>query len=392
MWSIWSVCKATHHWRHGLLAAQMLCIAVSANAQQVDSTLRIELHSDRHSDALPLAQLDGSDLGTLAPRSGRNLAYLRDEVRLSAPLAGGQLALLARQSATLVASRGVVALVAAAGTTGTPATNAQYDIRLRYTGFSGAGLAWQTGSAGSRPSTDLAESSGTEPLLHAAGWHWQAGVQGLALARLVWRRVDGQASFAAGSNNYSFDLASDYADDRQKFPFQRGFSAHGAALLLNAQLAHCGDTACFGVGVRDLGRLFWRGLPRQEATLSSSTQSYDADGFVIYKPLVQGRYTQTNVSQTAPATVNFDANWRVATDWQAGLRAEWLMDFGWLPAAQLQWRGMEGVAWTASWRVHERRLGLQAAGERWVVRMATDRLGSGAHSRELLLAWSWPLH
>ena len=384
-----SVCRATHHWRYGLLAAATLCIAASVNAQQADSALRIELHSDRHSDALPLAQLDGSDLSTLAPRSGRNLAYLRDEVRVSAPLAGGQLALLARQSATLVASRGVVALVAAAGTTGTPATSAQYDIRLRYTGFSGAGLAWQTGNT---PGTDLAESSGVAPLLHAAGWHWQAGVQGLALARLVWRRVDGQASFAAGSNNYSFDLSSDYADDRQKFPFQRGFSAHGAALLFNAQLAHCGDAACFGVGVRDLGRLFWRGLPRQEATLSSSTQSYDADGYVIYKPLVQGRYTQTNVSQTAPATVNFDANWRVATDWQAGLRAEWLMDFGWLPAAQLQWRGMEGVAWTASWRVHERRLGLQAAGERWVVRVATDQLGSGAHSRELLLAWSWPFH
>ena len=150
-----SACTATHHWRHGLLAAQTLCIAVSVNAQQADSALRIELHSDHHSDALPLAQLYDNDLSTLAPRSGRNLAYLRDEVRLSAPLAGGQLALLARQSATLVASRGVVALVAAAGTTGAPATNAQYDIRLRYTGFSGAGLAWQTGNT---PGTDLVDS------------------------------------------------------------------------------------------------------------------------------------------------------------------------------------------------------------------------------------------
>jgi hypothetical protein len=225
----------------------------------------------------------------------------------------------------------------------------------------------------------------------AAGWHWQAGAQALRLQRLIWRRIDGQVSFDAASAGYSFDLASDRGDNRLKLPFERTYAASGMAWLLDAQLMHCDAERCIGAGVRDLGRLRWAGLPREQASLSTQTQSVDADGYLIYKPLVQGLNSQADASRAAPASVNLDARWPLAAGWNAALRAEWLTAYGWLPSARVQWQGAEGPVWAASWQVHERRLGVQASGARWLLRLAADRFGSGAHSRELRLVLNWPL-
>jgi hypothetical protein len=301
---------------------------------------------------------------------------------------GGQAALLARQSATLIASPGAVAVARDLGTAGPPAADAQHAVRLRYTGFVGAGLAWRSGST---PQVDLASTATAAPLLREAGWHWQAGLQLLQLRRLVWRRIDGQVQFAAASGTYGFDVVSDQGDDRLTLPFQHGFAPRGVGVLLDAALMHCDGHRCFGAGLRDLGRLFWHGLPRERATLSTQTRTVDAEGFVVFEPLVQGHDSQESASQAAPFTFHLDARWRLAAAWQAGLRADWLAGYGWLPSAQLQWRKPQGLAWTAAWQVHERRLGVQAAGERWMLRVAADRLGTAARSREVALAWHLPL-
>ena len=367
----------------GLLAGTPVRTAASDDG----GAIRLELSSDRHSDAMPLAELDRRDY-TLSPRAGRNLTYLRDEVRLSAPLAGGRFSVLARQSATLVASPGAMALAVDLSQPGTPAADATQQVRVRYRGFSGAGVAWTVGST-----PDVVDAPTTSPLVQGQGWHWQAGAQVLMLQRLVWRHIDGMVRFSAAEQGYGFDLVSDRGDDRQSFPFRRDFASHGMGVLLDGQLMHCGEASCFGAGVRDLGRLMWRGLPRQEATLSTATQRVDADGFVIYEPLIQGRYSQGTATQSAPASIDLEARWRVAAAWQAGVRAEWLDGFGWLPQTQLQWTDASTqTAWMTIWESHQRRVGLQAGGRRWLVRLATDRLGSAARSRDLMFAWRLPLH
>ncbi len=370
-----------------ILVGGCAALALGAAAAPGDA-LRVELTSDHHSDPLSLAQFGSDEPLLISPRAGRNLVYLRDEVRTSAPLAGGQLALLARQAATLVASPGTVTVASDLDTAGSPATSAHHAVRLRYTGFAGWGLAWRTGST---PGIDLADPAPANAWLAAPGWHWQAGVQALQLQRLIWRRIDGQVSFDAATAGYSFGLESDRGDNRLKLPFEQPYAATGAAVLLDAQLMHCDIDRCLGAGVRDLGRLRWRGLPREQATLSTQTQAVDADGYLIYKPLVQGLDSQPDVSRAAPVSVNVDARWPLAPGWHAALRAEWLAAYGWLPAARVQWQGASGPAWAASWQVHERRLGLQASGERWVLGYATDKFGAGAHTRELRLALNWPL-
>ncbi|HEV7915757.1 MAG TPA: hypothetical protein VGP22_18495, partial [Albitalea sp.] len=142
----------------------------------------------------------------------------------------------------------------------------------------------------------------------------------------------------------------------------------------------------------DLGRLMWRGLPRQQATLSTATQRVDSGGFVTYEPLVQGRYSQQTAARSAAASVDLDARWRIADAWQAGVHAEWLAGFGWLPQASVQWTDAgRRTAWRVSWESHQERLGIEAASGPWVVRVAADRWGSGARSRDLMLAWRRPL-
>jgi hypothetical protein len=352
------------------------------------AAVRIEARSDRHSDAMPLAELGREDY-TLAPRGGsRNLTYLRDEIRLSAPLAGGRFAVLARQSATLVASAGAMDLAVDLSQPGTPAADATQQVRVRYRGFSGAGIAWSLAST-----PEFAEAAGASPQVQRPGWHWQAGVQALALKRLVWRHVDGTVSFSAADEGYAFDLVSDHGDDRMRFAYERGFAWNGLGVLLHGRLAHCGEAACFGVGVRDLGRLTWRGLPRQEATLSTATQRVDADGFVTYEPLIQGRYSQGTASSAAAASVELDARWRLADAWQASLHGEWLDGFGWLPQAGVQWTDADNqTAWRLTWESHQQRLGIEASGARWVLRVAADRWSSAARSRDVMLAWRWPLY
>lgn len=375
--------------RLALIAPLLLLLGSPAANGAVDDAVQFELHSDRHSDGLRLSQFGTDDATLLTPRPGRNLVYLRDELRLSAPFAGGQIALLARQAATLVASPGALAVAIDLDTSGSPTSDYQHAVHLRYTGFAGGGLAWR---GGSEPGRDLAAPLQASRPFEAAGWHWQAGVQLLQLQRLTWRNIDGQVHYAAATEGYSFDLDSDRGDNKLKLPYQRTFAKTGVASLFDAHLVHCEAEHCWGIGARDLGRLRWRGLPRDQARLSSNTQTVDSNGYLIYKPLVEGHDSQDDVTLSAPASVDLDARWQLAPQWQLALRGEWLQSYGWLPSARASWQPALGPAWGVSWQVHERRLGLEASGERWTLRYAADRFGAGAKSRELLLNWNWPLN
>ena len=75
-------------------------------AQAAATQWQVSASSDRHNDALPLAQMgQHDDFRHLAPRPGRNLAYLSDELRIQRQGEVWGLALLARSQASLVADR-----------------------------------------------------------------------------------------------------------------------------------------------------------------------------------------------------------------------------------------------------------------------------------------------
>ncbi|UUX93957.1 hypothetical protein [Aquabacterium sp. J223] len=340
------------------------CIATPASAQ----TWQLELHSDRHSDALPLADLADEDHRRLRPRDGRNLAYLDEEVRLARSSGAWTFGLLARSRATLVLNRDAVELLAQVNKAAPADVDRQWQVDARLRGFAGVGA-------------DAERRFALGP-----SWTLRLGAQGLLLTRWRERRIDGPVGYTAATRGYAFDLRSVETYDRLDAPFLQGFEAHGMGLLLNGEVAWADRGWDAALAVRDLGWLHWRGIPQQSASLSTSTQSYDADGFLLYRPLVQGRNSQTGHTAAAPQRWTARLGWAVQPAHRLELATDWLTDFGLLP--RLTWEHRAGDRFSAiGWRFHERRLGVGVGWRGWRLHAATDRLGSGAHSRSLTLAW-----
>lgn len=350
-------------------ALLLLCLA--APAWTVAAEWQVDATSSRHADALPLNRLDAEDVaGEFRPRSGRNLAYVRDELRVSRREGASTWSLLARQNATLVASEQGLALAHAVESEGTPSASRRWNVSAHYLGFAGAGAAWQ------------------RQFVIAEGWQGHFGLQGLLLSQWREHRLEGPAAYDAALQRWQFDLRYHRADSRLDFPFQDSFAARGQALLTEGGVAWAEGAWSAGLSWRDAGWLRWRGLPQQDAVLSTDTQAVDADGFVEYKPLVQGRFSQSTLRRTVAGVVRVEAAWAMnaATRWT--LAGERVAGFGWLPQLGVKHRWGD-VALVARFDVHERRLGVAGAWQGWQLAWGTDRLGGEARSREFRLGYYW---
>lgn len=110
------------------------------------SSWQLSPRSDHHSDALPLAVLGDDDWQRLAPRPGRNLAYLDDEVRLQGRSGDWTWGLLARSLATVVASRDTLALAQTVDAGVPPASNTRWLPAVHWqqpVGEATLGLGWR---------------------------------------------------------------------------------------------------------------------------------------------------------------------------------------------------------------------------------------------------------
>lgn len=348
-------------------------VGAAAAAESPTGAWQLSLHSDRHSDALPLRQL-GSDAWQmgLAPRGGRNLAYLDDELRLARnPIdgAGWSLALLARSSATLVASDDALALSAQVARGQRPMGDARWQAAVRLRAFAGIG----------------AELGRRQAL--APQWTTRWSAQGLLLTRWRERQLDGPVGYDAASGTYNFALRSSELHDRLRFPFRDSFAAHGAGLLLGVEMAWQGERGSVALALRDGGWLRWNGVPQRQMQLDTSTQTVDADGFLIYQPLIQGHNSQADTTRAEPWRANAKVGWRLTGAGHIDVSVEHLPGFGALPA--VQWQQRSGtVDWGLGWRLHERRASVSAAWQGWRVRAGADRLGASARSREFGLSYA----
>lgn len=324
-----------------------------------------------HGEAVPLAVIDDEDraMAQLDPRRGRNIAYVDDEVRLGRAAGAWTWSLLARSRALLVTDESTLDLIRQVSRDETPAADRRWSAQVRYESFQGAGL-----EAGYR---------------FAPAAQWQAGVAAQLLSVRHWRRrtLDGQVQFDAASSTYAFDLKSTQADDRLRFPFQGSKDDGGAGLLLAADVAWRDERWAASLNVRDLGWLRWNRLPQQVATLSTQTQSYDAEGFVIYKPLVEGRNTQQGYTRKLSGWWTARVSWRAAHAGEFELSSDWVPDFGLLPAVAWR-RRFADVDLGLQWHFHERRAGVALGWRGWQLRAGADTLGSQQRSRELAVSWS----
>lgn len=354
--------------RLALLAAAMALQAAPGAAAEPPAW-QLSLRYDHHSDGLPLDQMGSRDWAKgLRPRQGLNLSYVEDELRLERQQGPWSLALLARSSASLVASPDAMELASLISRGEHPAGDRQWDNEVLLRGFNGVGL----------------EVGHTHRL--AGGWSARWTAQGLLLTRWRERQLDGPASYAAGSGSYQFDLQSQELDDKRRFPFQQDFAAQGAGLLLGAELDWQGEQAFAALALQDGGWLHWRNVPQQQLRLDSSTQAVDADGFLIYRPLIQGQNSQQGRTRRQPWRAQLKAGWKLEPQAEVSASVEHRPDFGLLPA--LQWRQREGEReWGLEWRFHERRATLSLGWQHWRLRVGSDSLDSQARSRELGLTY-----
>ncbi|CAD5373464.1 conserved exported hypothetical protein [Rubrivivax sp. A210] len=351
-------------------AAALLALSARAADGAAPVSWTLALSSQWHADALTLARLGDEDAGLLQPRRGRNLAYIDDEARLSRRQGDWTWSLLARSHATLVATDQALELAGllARGERASADQHWQADVRLR--ALAGAGIA-------------LAHDGAL-----GGGWRWQGEAQLLRLSQWRERRIQGTVDFAAAASQYSFDLRSDELGNRLDFPFREPFAPAGAALLLAAGLAWEGTGAWAEAGLRDGGWLSWRGVPQQAQVLNTDTRAVDGDGFIVYRPLLQGQDSQQGRRERWPWRGRLAGGARLADGQRLGLALDAVPGFGVLSA--LQWHRPAAGAVPAlglQWRLHERRLTLSAAWGGLTLSAGADRLGAGMRSRELALGY-----
>lgn len=360
-------------WGAAVLALGAVLFAASpvTASPAAEAGWQLTLRSQQHSDATALGLGRDPRAEDLAPRSGRNLAYIDDEVRLARRTAGGwMVGLLARSRATLVASADTLALFQQVDGGADLAADRRWAVDARFRGFGGGGLVFgRTHGLG-------------------GGWSAQWELQALVLQRWRERRITGTAGATAASGEYDFALHSVQRDDGLAFPFQSGFPSRGSALLGGLTLAWQGGPWQFEAAVMDAGWQRWRGLPRQDAVLDSRTAAVDAQGYLVYRPLIQGQNGPATAMQAAPAWGRFVTRWQPpgagATGVEAG--ADLLPGFGPLP-----WLGVTAPVGASQlalqWRTHERRLTLQWTWQGFTLTVGADRLGRAARSRDIGLAW-----
>ena len=341
----------------------------SATPETSATSWRLTLRSERHSDALPLALLGQDAWSALSPRRGLNLAYLDDQIGIERRSGSWAFGLLARSYATVVVSEDALRLAQLPAARQSPAQDTRWQATAHYRGLTGAGVSarWQT--------------TFNPALTVALAGQW------LALGHWRDQRANGQVSFNAHAASYGLNLVSDRIDDRLSFPYQTGQAPQGSALLLAAQATWQAAGWLVDVELRDGGWLHWRAIPRQQQSLVSDRQSVDADGFVAYGPLIEGRNSQTLATQCWPWRTRLSLGRAVGVDHQLRASADHLPGFGWLPAVQWQ-RHIGLVDLGVEWRVHERRLSTTLTRRGLSLRIGADRLGGQARSREFQLAWA----
>lgn len=364
---------ASQPWKRWLACALLAVGAAPTafgQAPEPAPAWQLEMRSSRHSDFGSLADLDSEEPAAFTARSGRNLAYVDDELRATHMRGAWSFSLLARSTATLVANRDAVsALHSAAGLT-SHTGNEHWAVDARLRGFNGYGV-------------ELGRS-----LALGGNWRLSAAVQALALTRWRDQHIGGTLDFDATTARYSFDLHSRMVNDRLRLPFQDSFATRGAGLLASSTLAWQSGQWGWDLSLRDLGWLHWRGIPRQEFTLSSSTHAVDAQGFVIYRPLLQGRNSQSGHTHQQSGRWATQLHWRATGTGTASAAVDWMPGFGALPSLRWQQR-WEGFSTEFGWRFHER---AAMAGIRWrgLALGISTSVGSHRSSRALSLTYALP--
>lgn len=245
-------------------------------------TLRAEAANFESADATPVRALS-DDWARYHPRAGRNAALQSARIELVAAHAGWEVAAALRSDILIEGSGGAFDVVHAYKQRQTPVDGSAFAVDAQEQGVVSAGLrgarTWVL-----RPGSDN-------------GLQLTAALTLLSVRRVQVTDVRGEVQYSSAAG-YAFDAHTLQQDSRKPFGGFGTAGTTGSGYTLDAGLLWQASPDTFvNLSAGDvLSRLRVRNVAMQQTTLSSSTRLLDGNGFLAYKPLVDGRNSASDVS------------------------------------------------------------------------------------------------
>lgn len=291
-----------------LLTGALACAAACAQAATASAaegwTVYTDVSAWQASDAVPISQLEG-EWTAYSPRAGRNSAIMRIRAAAGVEKKRWRLGVELRQDAYFSTDRDSLDVYFMYQQKKKPAPPATLAVQARYVSWRAQGLRIGHTFDGPR----LAGRPSSIEL--------SAAVYGKQ--RLRERSIRGTLTYPQ-ADTYGVMASHVDANSRMTYPFMgEAPSATGAGLSLAATLP-LASAWTLRMQADDLAsRLRWKNLPVNTETLNSQAQSYDANGYVNYSPLLSGRKQQVERSFRIPRYTAAALDYRYQ-DWGAGVQ------------------------------------------------------------------------
>lgn len=288
----------------GALACGAACAHTPATPAADGWTLYSDVSAWQASDAVPIDQIDGT-WTDYAPRAGRNTALMRNRAAAGVEKNGWRLGLEWRQDARLTTDRASLDAFYLYQQQRKPAPPAGFALQAGYFSWQAQGL-----RIGHRFDGPQIGGRTVSIDISAAAYGKQ---------RLRERSVRGTLRYPQ-ADTYDFSASHVDTDSGMTYPFMGEVpSASGAGLSLAATLPLAAAWTLVVQADDIASRLRWKNLPVNTETLSSNVGSYDADGYVNYRPLLSGQKRQVARDFRIPRYTAVAVDYRDG-DWGAGLQ------------------------------------------------------------------------
>lgn len=299
--------------------------------------LRAEAADFSAVDATPVRALEG-DWANYHPRNGRNHALQSGRIELSAASGRWEVAATVRSDIGINGSRGAFDVVHAYKQRITPADGSRLTVDAQERGVVWAGLrgarSWTFGGDAAVPT-----------------WQLTTAITLLSVRRVQQTEVRGDLQYSDLAG-YNFNAQTLRLDNQKDFGGwgERNTTGRGVTTDLGL-LWQPSDRAFVNLSVVDLAsRLSMDRVPTEVATLSSAVFGVDDRGYLDYKPLVNGRYSASDLRLQLARKWSLAAGWRLDGG-MAGIGNGAVLGARWehvdgldLPALWLAWPVLPG--WT----------------------------------------------
>ncbi len=273
-------------------------LPVASTTEGAGWVLRAEAADFSAVDATPVRALEG-DWATYHPRGGRNHALQTARIELSAASRQWEVAATARSDIRIQGSRGAFDVVHAYKQRSTPADGSSFTVDAQERGVVWAGLrgarSWALGGSAAVPA-----------------WQLTAALTVLSVRRLQQVDASGEVRYS-DLTGYDFNAQTLRMDNHKDFDGWGARNTTGRGVTTDLGLLwQPSDRAFVNLSVVDLAsRLTVDQVPTEATSLSSAVFGVDDRGYLDYKPLVNGRYSASDVRLQLARKWSLAAGWRL---------------------------------------------------------------------------------